>query len=188
MEVYGYARDAKSGESLEKQVHKLMDFGLQIEKIYKERRSSLDGNRPELADCLQKLTYNDILVVTRIDRLARNILHLNQIKITLESKNAHFIVLDQGIDTRYDSNIDFFNMLTIYYEFEMDVRVERQIEGIIKAKNNGVRFGRKPVEKKSISKIIALAEEGESVGQISLKTGLGRSTVYRLIKKNKLII
>ena len=182
MEIYGYARKAKAGEKIENQINKLMDFGLNIENIFKERRSSLDGERPELADCLQKISQNDTLVVTQIDRIAKNISHLNQIKNTLESKNANFISIDQAIDTRNSYNIDFFSMVTIFSEFDMDVRVERQIEGMIKAKSNGVRFGRKPVDKNSITKVIELIKEGDSVGQISLKLGLGRSTIYRLIK------
>ena len=182
MEIYGYARHAKSGQNLEVQVNKLMDFGISITKIYKERRSSLDGERPELADCLQKISKSDVLVVTRIDRLAKNISHLNQIKNTLETEGADLIVLDQGIDTRFHSKLDFFTILSIFNEFDMDVRVERQIEGIIKAKNNGGQFGRKPIDEKIKSKIINLVKEGRSVGYVSLKLGLGRSTIYRLIK------
>ena len=185
MEIYGYARDAKSGQSLDIQIQKLMDSGINIRKIFKDRRSGLDGERPELAECLQKMSKGDILVVTKIDRLARNILHLNQIKNTLESKNCDLIILDQGIDTSLDSKFGFFNLISVFNEFDMDIRVERQIEGIIKAKNNGVKFGRKPVETNIVRKILNLVEEGESVGQLSLKFGIGRSTIYRLLQNEK---
>ena len=185
MEIFGYAREGRSGQNLKTQIHKLMDSGINIRKIYKERRSSLDGERPELAECLQKLSQGDVLVVTKIDRLAKNILHLNQIKTSLESKNCDLIAIDQGIDTSIDSKFGFFNLISVFSEFDMDIRVERQIEGIIKAKNNGVKFGRKPIETNIIKKILNLVDEGESVGQVSLKFGVGRSTIYRLLKKSK---
>ena len=79
-------------------------------------------------------------------------------------------------------NLDLFSMITIFSEFEMDLRLERQLEGIQKAKESGVRFGRKPIDNRVIQNVKKLFLDGMSVGQISIKLALGRSTIYRLLK------
>ena len=73
-------------------------------------------------------------------------------------------------------------LMTAFCEFDMEVRVEWQLEGILRAKQNGVKFGRKPVGQNTVSQIQEMYNNGESVGQISVKLALGRSTIYRLIK------
>ena len=76
--------------------------------------------------------------------------------------------------------MDFYNMVSLISEFEMDLRLERQLIGIQKAKNNGVKFGRKPIDDKVVKKIKQLFTEGMSIAQISLTLALGKSTIYRL--------
>ena len=100
----------------------------------------------------------------------------------MEEKNAHLLVIKQGIDTAINSKIDIFVLMTAFCEFDMEVRVERQLEGILRAKQNGVKFGRKPVGQNTVSQIQEMYNNGESVGQISVKLAIGRSTIYRLIK------
>ena len=73
-------------------------------------------------------------------------------------------------------------MITVFSEFEMNLRLERQLEGIQKAKESGVRFGRKPIDNGVIQNVKKLFLDGMSVGQISIKLALGRSTIYRLLK------
>jgi DNA invertase Pin-like site-specific DNA recombinase len=73
-------------------------------------------------------------------------------------------------------------MITLFSEFEMDLRLERQLIGVQKAKENGVKFGRKPIDNTVIQNVKKLFLEGLSVGQISLKLALGKSTIYRLLK------
>ena len=182
MKLLGYARYGKSAESLEEQINILMDYGIEISDIFQERRSGLDGTRPVLSECLKELQDGDKLVVTRLNQLANSFNHLSQIKNNLEEKNAHLLVIKQGIDTAINNKIDIFVLMTAFCEFDMEVRVERQLEGILRAKQNGVKFGRKPVGQNTVSQIQEMYNNGESVGQISVKLALGRSTIYRLIK------
>ena len=93
-----------------------------------------------------------------------------------------FIVINQGIDTSKKQHLDLFSMITVFSEFEMNLRLERQLEGIQKAKESGVKFGRKPIDYKVIQNVKKLFLDGMSVGQISIKLALGRSTIYRLLK------
>ena len=181
MNLIGYAREGCSSETLEQQVHCLMDYGLNIENIFKERRSSIDGNRPALSECIKSLEANDKLVITRLNQLARSIRHLEDIKNFLEVKNVDLIAIKQDLNTS-NKKMDFYNMVSLISEFEMDLRLERQLIGIQKAKNNGVKFGRKPIDDKVVKKIKQLFTEGMSIAQISLTLALGKSTIYRLLK------
>ena len=181
MKLIGYAREGRSSETLEQQVHCLMDYGLNIENIFKERRSSIDGNRPALSECIKSLEANDKLVITRLNQLARSIRHLEDIKNFLEVKNVDLIAIKQDLNTA-NKKMDFYNMVSLISEFEMDLRLERQLIGIQKAKNNGVKFGRKPIDDKVVKKIKQLFTEGMSIAQISLTLALGKSTIYRLLK------
>ena len=86
----------------------------------------------------------DTLVVTRLDRLARSTLHLCQIAAELESERVDLRVLDQNIDTSDATGRLLFNMLGAIAQFETELRAERQMDGILKAKARGVKFGRSP--------------------------------------------
>ena len=182
MKLIGYVREGRSSETLEQQVYCLMDYGLNIENIFKERRSSIDGNRPALSECIKSLEANDKLVITRLNQLARSIRHLEDIKNFLEVKNVDLIAIKQDLNTS-NKKMDFYNMVSLISEFEMDLRLERQLIGIQKAKNNGVKFGRKPIDDKVVKKIKQLFTEGMSIAQISLTLALGKSTIYRLLKQ-----
>ena len=181
MDFVGYARKGHSRETIESQIDNLLDYGLKIGSIFKERRSCLDGDRPVLSDCINSLNSNDNLVVTRLSQIAKSISHLVQIKNTLEEKNVSLIIISQGLNSS-SKDLDFYSMITLFAEFEMDLRLERQLIGVQKAKKSGVKFGRKPIDNKVIQTIKRLFVEGMSVGQISLKLAVGKSTVYRLLK------
>ena len=181
MNFVGYARKGHSRETIESQIDTLLDYGLKIDSIFKERRSGLDEDRPVLSDCINSLNSSDKLVVTRLSQIANSISHLAQIKNTLEQKDVSLIIISQGLNSS-SKNLDFYSMITLFSEFEMDLRLERQLIGVQKAKENGVKFGRKPIDNKVIQTVKRLFLEGTSVGQISLKLALGKSTVYRLLK------
>ena len=181
MNIVGYARKGHSRESIESQIDSLLDYGLKIDSIFKERRSGLDGERPVLSDCINSLNSRDKLVVTRLSHIAKSISHLVQIKNTLEEKDVSLIIISQGLISS-SKDLDFYSMITLFSEFEMDLRLERQLIGVQKAKENGVKFGRKPIDNTVIQNVKKLFLEGLSVGQISLKLALGKSTIYRLLK------
>ena len=139
MALVGYARVSSVGQSLEVQLDKLR----LCDKIYQEKKSGAAGRRPRLEACLEYLREGDTLAVTRLDRLARSTLHLCQIAAELERKQVGLRVLDQSIDTDNATGRLLFNMLGAIAQFETEIRAERQMDGIQKAKERGVRFGRK---------------------------------------------
>ncbi len=139
MALVGYVRVSSVGQSLEVQLDELKH----CDKIYQEKKSGASGKRPRLEACLEYIREGDTLVVTRLDRLARSTLHLCQIAADLERKQVNLQVLDQNINTTDATGRLLFNRLGAIAQFETEIRAERQMDGIQKAQERGVHFGRK---------------------------------------------
>lgn len=187
-EIVGYARVSSIGQSLDVQLRKLEGAG--CTKIFKEKKSAGRGSaRASLRECLDWAREGDMLVVTRLDRIARSVLDLTSIVEEIRSKGVIFRVLDQGIDTSTSEGRLMFNMLGAFAEFEYDIRQERQQEGIERAKENGVKFGRKPLlGEDEIAKIRKMrVDDGLTIDQLQKRFRVGRSTIYRALSAKPLL-
>ncbi|TCV92120.1 DNA invertase Pin-like site-specific DNA recombinase [Luteibacter rhizovicinus] len=179
-EVVGYGRVSSQGQSLAVQDEKLTAFG--CTRIYSEKKSGRQqDNRPQFQACLEFLREGDMLVITRLDRMARSVLDLAKIADVLKRKGVTLKVLDQSIDTSTSEGKLMFSLLGAFAEFECDIRAERQSDGIAKAKAVGVKFGRKKaLSVEQIGRIKILRdEEGMSVPDIAKRFGVGVATIYR---------
>ena len=177
----GYARVSSSGQSLDVQEDKLKNAGCHI--IYSEKVSGADQNRPKLIECLTYVRKGDTLVITKLDRMARSVLHLNTIVEKLKAKKVNLIVLDQNIDTTVALGKLTFNMVSSFAEFENDLRKERQVDGIKKAKEKGVKFGRPfKVNADLVNGVKTAFDIGLSVDDIVKEFEISRRTYY-MIKK-----
>ena len=184
MAIVGYARVSSTGQSLEVQLERLLDAG--CERIYQEKRSGKTADRPEFKACMNYLREDDTLVITRLDRLARSVWHLSQLAKGFEEEGIQLIILDQNIDTSTSTGRLMFNMLAAIAEFESDLRAERQAEGIQKAKENGVRFGRPPKLTDEIrAEIINQRQAGSTINQIAKAFSIGQATVYRVLSNKQ---
>jgi len=186
MATVGYARVSSIGQSLDVQLDKLKSFG--CDEIFQEKRSGITTDRPALKECRKYLRKGDLLAITKLDRLARSTFHLTQIAEELREKGAELVVLDQNIDTSTPTGKLLFNVLASIAEFETEIRRERQFDGIQKAKENGVVFGRKP--KLTHDQILEMREKrihGVLISDLMKEYGLSKASVYRLLSK-KLII
>ncbi|MCH4092156.1 recombinase family protein [Acetobacter sp.] len=176
---YGYARVSTTDQSLELQEETLRKAGCEIIRGEKVSGSSRTG-RNELDILLQFLRPGDSLVVTRIDRLARSISDLQDIMRTLEQKNVSLICTEQPIDTSNAIGKAFLNMLGVFAQFENELRRERQLEGIAKAK--GVYKGRKQMLDHDRVKV--LKAQGRGVAEIMRQTGISKTHVYCILNHN----
>ena len=129
------------------------------EKVFSEQVSSV-AQRPQLEAALDYLREGDALVVTKLDRLARSVAHLVAIGERLDSKGVTLKVLDQAIDTSTPTGRLMFNMLGSIAQFERELMLERQWEGIAKAKAAGKYKGRKPTAKAKTPEIKRLMADG----------------------------
>jgi DNA invertase Pin-like site-specific DNA recombinase len=178
MTMFGYARVSTNDQDLTTQIEALTAAG--CDPIRHEKRSGTSrADRTELDTLLAFLRKGDTLVVTRIDRLARSVADLQDVVRELKAKGAHLKATEQPIDTSTAAGKAFLDMLGVFAEFETNLRRERQMEGIAKAKAEGVYKGRKPSI--DAAQVRALAAEGLGATEIARRLSIGRASVYRML-------
>ena len=175
---YGYARVSTTDQDLTIQIEALTNAGCETIRQEKVSGTSVQG-RDELNTLLEFLREGDKLVVTRIDRLARSIRDLQNIVFDLDKKGVVLSATEQPIDTRTSAGKCFLDMLGVFGEFETNLRKERQMEGISKAKEKGVYKGRKPSV--DVEKVKELNDSGLGASAIAKEMGIGRASVYRAL-------
>ena len=181
--LIGYARTSTKDQeySLKAQIRQLEQAGC---KIFQEQVSSVDAKREELEKALDYIRAGDVLVVTKLDRLARSVANTVEIQKTLEMKNAGLKILDLNIDTTTPAGKLQFNLLASIAQFEREVMLERQRIGIEKAKAEGKYKGRKPLSEKKKKEIITLLTTSDKTKEaIAKEVGVGIATVYRVKKE-----
>jgi len=178
MALIGYARVSSVGQSLDVQLDKLKH----CKKTYQEKQSGTNQKRPELKACLDYIREGDTLVITRLDRLARSTLHLCQIAETLREEKVDLQVLDQNINTSDATGRLLFNMLGAIAQFETEIRAERQMDGINKAKERGIAFGRKrKMTTQQIEELRERRKKGVLIKTLMGDYNLSKASVYRYL-------
>ena len=182
MAVVGYARVSSVGQSLEVQQEKLVSYG--VDKLFAEKLSGTTAARPELKSCLEYVREGDVLVITKLDRLAKSTLHLHKIVNDLNSRGVGFKVLDQSIDTTTKEGRLLFSILASLAEFETELRAERTNEGRIAAMERGVKFGAKPkLTEDQIAEMIQKRSQGVLIKDLMTEYKLSKASVYRLMSE-----
>jgi DNA invertase Pin-like site-specific DNA recombinase len=146
----------------------------------KQSGTSTHG-RAELRTVLDFIGKGDVLLVTRVDRLARSIGDQQDIVRTLKAKGASLRATVQPIDTRTAAGQCFLNMLGVFAEFETNLLRERQLEGIAKAKAAGIYKGR-PASIDA-ARVRELKEQGMGPTDIAKALKIGRASVYRVLEQ-----
>ena len=182
--IVGYARTStlEQAAGLEAQVRDLTALG--VEKIFQEQVSSV-ATRKQLEAALDFVRQGDTLVVTKLDRLARSVVHLGKIVEALEAKGVSLRIENLGVDTATPTGKLMLNVLGGVAQFEREMMLERQREGIAKAKADGAYKGRKPTARAKADEIKALASQGMSMSKIAKQLEIGVGSVHRAIGKAK---
>jgi len=177
----GYARtstvEQKAG--FEAQIRDLKAAG--VEKIFSEQLSSVDGNRPQLEAALDYCRDGDVLICTKLDRLARSVADVVKIEEQLRTKGAGLHVMDPAMDTATPAGRLTFNVLASIAQFEREIMLTRQREGIAKAKREGKYRGRKPKARDQASDIVKLRETGLKAPDIAVQLKISERSVYRVL-------
>jgi DNA invertase Pin-like site-specific DNA recombinase len=177
MMLVGYARVSSAGQSLDIQREQLAAAG--CERVFEEKKSGrAAANRPALQEALRFVREGDMLVVTRLDRLARSVLDLEQIAEGLRGRGVSLKATEQPVDTSSPTGTAFFQMLGVFAQLENALRRDRQMEGIAKAKAEGRHLGRPssvPVEA-----VEERLRAGEKPAAIARELRIGRASVYRV--------
>ena len=177
-----YLRVSSTSQSLEVQRDAVSK--LNVQKIFEEKVSGTSTQgREKLRECLDFVREGDELVITRIDRLARSVLDLQLIIKELTEKGVELTATEQPISTKDATSKCFLDMLGVFAELETNLRKERQLEGIAKAKEKGVyKGGRTKIDVEQVKK---LKGEGLGATAIAKRMDIHRDSVYRLLKSNK---
>jgi DNA invertase Pin-like site-specific DNA recombinase len=186
----GYARTSTVDQvaGLDAQIAALTAAG--CEEIFSEHASAV-GARPELEALFRFLRQaepgrcGDVVVITRIDRLARSVIDLWELVGRIEQKGGSLVILDFGgntIDTRTPAGRAMLSMFGVMAQFEREIMLERQRLGIAKAKAEGKYRGRAPTARAKAMEVRALAADGVSKAEIARRLGVHRASVYRILQ------
>jgi DNA invertase Pin-like site-specific DNA recombinase len=176
MTVIGYARVSTTDQNRDIQLSALKSAGAEIIRAEKQSGTTTEG-RSELQTVLDFLRKGNTLLVTQVDRLARSIGDLQDIVRAVKAKGAALKATEQPIDTSTAAGKAFLDMLGVFAEFETNLRKERQLEGIAKAKAAGVYKGRPASIDPAI--VAELRSQGLGASAIAKRLGIGRASVYR---------
>ena len=179
MAKIGYARVSSYGQSLDVQLEKLSN----CDRIFQEKQSArTTESRDQLALCLDYVRDGDVLVITKLDRLARSTRDLLNILNRLDQKQVKLHVIDQQIDTSTPAGMLLVTMLGAIAAFENDLRKERQADGIALAKRRGVQFGRKAVlSQEQVFELRQKRSEGTKIVDLMRVYGVSKASVYRAL-------
>ena len=181
--LIGYARTstAERAAGLEAQERDLKAAG--AERVFSEQVSSV-ARREQLEAALDFAREGDVLMVAKPDRLSRSTADLLGIVSRLEAKGVSLIVLSMGgqqVDTRTATGKLMLTMLAAVATFERDLMLERQREGIAKAKADGRYQGRAPTARRQAETVLALKAEGVPLAEIARRLNISRASVYRVL-------
>jgi len=166
---------------LEAQVKALEEYG--CEKIYQEQVSSV-AEREQLNLALDSLRSGDKLVCTKLDRLCRSVKHLGEVIDLLNAKDASLVILDMGgtsVDTSSPTGKLILNVMASVAAFEREMMLERQREGIAKAKAEGKYVGRQPTARAKTEMVRAAIKQNIPKAQIAKDLGMSRASLYRIL-------
>jgi DNA invertase Pin-like site-specific DNA recombinase len=182
--LIGYARTstAEQEAGLEAQLRDLEAAG--CGKVFREQVSAVATRRPEMVAALDYLRDGDTLVVTKPDRLARSVADLLALIDRIRAKGANLRILSMGgqpLDTAGPTGRLMLTVLGAVAEFERALMLERQREGIAKAKAEGRYKGRAPTARRQADKVLALHWEGVAAAEIARRLKIGRTSVFRIL-------
>ncbi|MGE7841418.1 recombinase family protein [Lysinibacillus sp. NPDC093712] len=184
MTVYGYARVSTKGQELEVQIEALEKEN--VEYIYKEKFTGTSTDRPQLQELIETLHAGDKLIVTKLDRLARNTKEGIELIEQLFEKDVKVHVLNVGLLENTSMGRFFLTTLLAVAEMERNMIIERTQEGKAIAKQNpNYREGRKPTYTKAQLEHALSMLENHSYNQVTEKTGISKSTLIRAMNKRK---
>ncbi len=182
--IIGYARTSTVDQiaGFEAQLKELE--AAHCQKIFREQVSSV-ATRLQLEAALEFARESDVLVVTKLDRLARSVSDLMTIIQVMERKAVGLRILNLGMDTQTPTGKLMLTMLGGIAQFEREMMLERQKEGIAKAKSAGKYKGRKPLADDLRQEVVCLAAKGLAKANIARQLNIGEASVYRILAAMK---
>ena len=183
--IIGYARVSTQDQNPELQVDALEKAG--AEQVFQEKFTGTLRERPELSQCLRTLRKGDILIVWKLDRLARSLKDLVEIVQDLQDRGIGFKSLTESIDTTSSGGRLVFHIFGALAEFERDLIRERTMAGLEAARARGRKGGRKPaLSKTDIQKAAAMLLDPKiTKTEVAQHFGISRTTLNASLARLK---
>lgn len=185
--LIGYARVSTERQDLASQLKGLADFGVDQGRIYTDKRTGRSKDRPGLTQAITALRPGDVLVVTKLDRLARSVPDARDLVGQVYDKGAALQLGSSVHDPEDPVGKFLFNALAMVAEFEADLNRQRTLEGIAIARAQGRMRGKPPkLNERRTKKLLEEYETGSAtVAQLAEDYAVSRATIYRTIKRAK---
>ena len=182
--IIGYARTSTVEQvaGFEAQVRELKSIG--AKKIFREQISSV-ASRAQLEAAIDFCREGDTLVVCKLDRLARSVRDLVRIIDTLKAKDVGLRILNMNFDTASPTGKMMLTILGSIAEFEREIMLERQKEGIAKAQSEGKYRGRAPTARAKADQVFVLERAGKTREAIAKEVGISLVSVYRILRNSQ---
>lgn len=184
--IIGYCRVSTEEQNLDMQERAIQNYADQKGSelvLYVEKVSSRKNERTELINAMKAATKGDLFVVYKLDRLARSTKELYELTDKLKEKEVDFVSVHDSFDTSTPTGKAMFGMLAVFAEFERDIIQQRTKAGLEAARKRGKVGGRPAIDEKTKKHVRALFEAGESATDIAKEYGIGRATVYKILKQ-----
>lgn len=180
--LIGYARVSTQDQNLDLQCDALKAAG--CEQVYEDKISGVKAARPGLDKALEHLRTRDTLVVWKLDRLGRSVMHLIETVEALEKRGVQFRSLQESIDTTTPTGKAFFHIVATFAQLGRDIIRENTRAGLVAARARGKMGGRKPVmdDKKKAMAMALRADPKRPVSEICKALNISRATFYRYTK------
>ncbi len=179
----GYARVSTADQKLAMQLDALNGVGCDL--IFKDHGvSGAKASRPGLDDALGELKAGDALVVFKLDRLGRSVLHLSDLLARFQNEGIHFVSLSEGVNTTTSGGRMVYHLFSTIAEFERDLIRERTMHGLEAAKARGQTLGRPRLLDPStvIEAHRHVAQKDVGIGEMAQRLGVSHSTLARAFK------
>ncbi len=179
----GYIRVSTTDQNTARQEVLMEELG--VSRVFIDRLSGKNINRPELTQMMDFIREGDTVVVESISRFARNTRDLLELVDKLRIKGVGFVSKKEAIDTMTPSGKFMLTVFGAVAELEREYILQRQKEGISIAKANGVYKGRKPIEPEAFNEVVKLWHAGEiTAAEAMRRLNMKPSTFYRKVKKD----
>ena len=181
----GYARTSTVEQvaGFDAQLRILKENG--AEKIFQEQLSSVDAQRPQLEAMIEFAREGDQIICCKLDRLARSVSGMVEIAGRLKAKGVSILILDPHLSNATPAEELSFNILASIAQFERQIMLERQREGIARAQKDGKYKGRVPTARNQTAEVLRLKAEGVPVTHIARRLGMDRRSAHRIIAAQK---
>lgn len=181
--LIGYARVSTSDQNNRSQIDRLTEFGVEPAAIFQDKASGKNMERPGWKNCWKELRDGDVLVVTAIDRLGRDLVEVVQTVKALHDNGADLKVLSMDLDTRTATGRLIFAIIAAMAQWERELIVERTVNGLAAARARGKTGGRKAILSDSqVAEAMTRIQAGEKSAEVAADYGVTRQAIYRRAK------